>query len=423
MTETKSPKPPELREQKARAAQLRRRLVEISGAPPELLTGEKTAKEFVELAVELSGCGPAQAGAEPDWCGQAQAIRGAFDAKYRESQSAEAAYAEALAVIREQTGKRLPVAATDVDGEMPRRLLWLADKDTEYSGAVLSEGTVCLLAGEGGMSKTTLALQIALFTAARSVAPNAWAEKRRGWCAGLEGEPGPVLFAGYEDESAVCRWRLDRLIGTLEGDSAAAARAGLAKLHFLDMPGRPLYGPPPGYGYNHRPGPLEGWWDLREAALRLRPVLLVIDPALGSYVGEPNAPQAVREFLSALNALAAEFGGGVLLLAHSTKAARRSIDKFDPGHIGGSAAWHDGARGAMILARGEDGGRVLRVSKANYGPAYRSVLLDPISRTVGGAPLGFEAGGVWAAEAGSRASEAPLNGGAKAAASAREGRW
>ena len=169
------------------------------------------------------------------------------------------------------------------------------------------------------------------------------------------------------------------------------------------MTGHPLFGPLDGHSYNSRPVPLPGWWRLRHEALRrlVDPSLIVIDPALSAYVGDPIGIPPVREFLSALSGLAAETESGVLLLAHSTKAARRSADPFDPGHIGGSAAWYDGARGAMVLAREDSGDRVLRVCKANYGPDYVQALLDPVVDRITGAPVGFAPGGGWVDRSGS----------------------
>ena len=49
---------------------------------------------------------------------------------------------------------------------------------------------------------------------------------------------------------------------------------------------------------------------------------MVIDPALDAYTGDPNNLAAVREFVSALGAEAAARSCGVLLVAHSRKAAR-----------------------------------------------------------------------------------------------------
>ena len=88
-----------------------------------------------------------------------------------------------------------------------------------------------------------------------------------------------------------------------------------------------------------------GWWNLWSEARRIKPRLIVIDPALAAYVGEANAAAPVREFLTALATEAAQLNTGVLLLAHSNKAARSSKhqkpkpeDLLDPGQVGGTLA-------------------------------------------------------------------------------------
>ena len=65
----------------------------------------------------------------------------------------------------------------------------------------------------------------------------------------------------------------------------------------------------------------------------------------------------MREFLGALTREATARQCGVLLIAHSTKAARgaaRDADRnednvFNPGAVGGSAHWTDGVRGVLTL--------------------------------------------------------------------------
>ena len=187
-----------------------------------------------------------------------------------------------------------------------------------------------------------------------------------------------MLFASYEDPDTVCAWRLKRLAERLDAEDPPQQGLhvdALKNISVLDLSGRPLYGPPEGGTYSQRPVALSGWIDLKRAVKEAQPRLIIIDPAFGAYVSEANGPAPVREFLDALGGLAKESDAGVLLLAHSTKSARRSADPYDPGHIGGSGAWHDAARGAIVLARerSEDGksmGHQLRILKANYGPSF-----------------------------------------------------
>ena len=260
-------------------------------------------------------------------------------------------------------------AVPQIKEAMPEPLVWAAGK----GGALISEGTVCLLSGEGGVAKTTLSLQIALHLAYRKQLPgptkagspepydSTTAELAREECAGLTGVGGPVLFASYEDPDTVCAWRLKRLAERLDEGKQTVHADALKIISLLDLSGRPLYGPPKGGTYSQRPVALSGWIDLKRAVKEAQPRLIIIDPAFGAYVSEANGPAPVREFLDALGGMAREHGAGVLLLAHSTKAARRSADPYDPGHVGGSSAWHDAARGAMVLARmRSDDGEYLR---------------------------------------------------------------
>ena len=310
-------------------------------------------------------------------------------------------------LIQDRGGVRKKRFVPEIKDAMPEPLVWVAGKD----GAVISEGTVCLLSGEGGVAKTTLSLQIALHIAHRHRVPvssnghgreryeSEAADLALRECAGLTGVGGPVLFASYEDPDTVCAWRLKRLAERLDAEDPP--RQGLhvdalKNISVLDLSGRPLYGPPEGGTYSQRPVALSGWIDLKRAVKEAQPRLIIIDPALGAYVSEANGPAPVREFLDALGGMAKEHDAGVLLLAHSTKAARRSTDRYDPGHIGGSGAWHDGVRGAMVLARerSEDGqsmGHQLRILKANYGPSFIQADLEPRRANADGtgAILGF----------------------------------
>ena len=314
-------------------------------------------------------------------------------------------------LIQDRGGMRKKRYVPEIKEAMPDPLVWVAGKD----GAVISEGTVCLLSGEGGVAKTTLSLQIALHIAHRHLAPMPSNGKGHGReryeteaakealreCAGLTGVGGPVLFASYEDPDTVCAWRLKRLAERLDAEDIKNNRRALhvdalKNISLLDLSGRPLYGPPEGGTYSQRPVALSGWIDLKRAVKEAQPRLIIIDPALGAYVSEANGPAPVREFLDALGGIAKEYNAGVLLLAHSTKAARRSTDRYDPGHIGGSGAWHDGVRGAMVLARersegGHSMGHQLRILKANYGPSFIQADLEPRRANADetGAILGF----------------------------------
>ena len=289
---------------------------------------------------------------------------------------------------------------TDITGSLPRSLLSVAGRN----GAILTEGSVALFAGAGGVGKSALMVSLALGVARL-------ADGVRGAVVEgiLDGVGGPVILATYEDVPEVTAWRMRNLVGEVMGQEPEETRQeALGRIYVIDLLGRPLFGPlsAPGRSasYNAPPGPLVGWSDLWLAAARIRPGLIIIDPALSAFSGESNAAAPVREFLGALALRAKTLGSGVLLTAHSNKAARGGVqDPYDPGQVGGSAAWVDGARGVLAMTRPQpedgDGGVAaselqLAVAKSNYGPSLVTVGLSSI-RAAGGAIVGFRADGAW----------------------------
>lgn len=284
----------------------------------------------------------------------------------------------ALLVFRDAAGaagalRPMPVPVPEVTGDRPRRLLSLAGK----GGTLLSIGGVLLLAGEGGIAKSPLALHVALSMAAQRLPYG-------GLHGGLfTGSGGPALVATYEDAAPVVADRLRKLAEVADDGLDDA----LEHVHVLDLAGWPLYGPHEGGLYNARPAELAGWAVLDDAVRHVKPRLVVIDPALAAYAAEANHAAAVREFVTALTLMATREQCGVLLVAHSTKEARRTArshyDPFDPGHVAGSTHWTDAARGVLTLTYdqrrdADPGARVLAVSKANYGPARLAVMVDPL---------------------------------------------
>ena len=286
--------------------------------------------------------------------------------------------------------RELPAArsASEIDDPRPSPILSPAGKFC--TGAVLSEGEICLLAGEGGVGKSALAGEIAL-----AVAGNA---RDAGGLLAAHGG-GPVLWVTYEETPGELAARLKTRARTV-GVSAQ-------NVHVLDVRGGwPLFGPGAdgrsSAFYHARPEQLIGWEPMEAAVGGLEPRLIVIDPVLAAYVGEPNSAPPVREFLGALASLAREHSAGVLVLAHSTKAARSQRggtkpDPFEPGQVAGSAAWTDGVRGALSFAYGsdDDGNRLLSIVKANMGPARIQCDAKPMRAEESGWIIGFEAAGAW----------------------------
>ena len=312
--------------------------------------------------------------------------------------SVEELFGQASDLLRQRApveGARRAVPASAPVPALPEPLLQAHGQ----GGALLVPGEVCLLSGAGGVAKSTLAL-----TAALELAGGQFAAKI------FHGQPGPVLVATFEDSGDRVRWRLQRQAEVLEsgghwGKQSPEPRAALERVHVLPLRGRPVHGPRelPGArsgSYADRPVPLPGWWDLWRAVEETEARLIVLDPALGAFVGEANAAAAVREFLMLLAEEADLHGAGVLIVAHSRKAARsKDAAGDDAGHVAGSTHWVDGVRGVLTLHReGERGDRhhVLRVAKANYGPTELECRLTPITvgsvGAGGGMPVAFKAG-------------------------------
>ena len=275
-------------------------------------------------------------------------------------------------------------AATITD-PLPRPILRAAG----MSGAVLADGAVCLLSGAGGAAKSTLATTLALDMAygGQLVDPDRGGGMGTGFSGLFDVRPGPVMVGSYEDPAGVLSWRLKDLARARGAEDAVRNR-----VHVAHMVGMPLYGPTE--SYNARPEPLRGWAHLWAAADIIRPALVVIDPALDAYTGDPNNLAAVREFVSALGAEAAARSCGVLLVAHSRKAARgKDADPFDPGQVGGVGAWADAARGVLTLT-GQGDNRTLAIAKANWGKAFVLAQLAPVSNDAG-ALIGFDGPDGW----------------------------
>ena len=284
---------------------------------------------------------------------------------------------------------------------LPRSLL----RAKGLTGSVLDSGEVAVLSGMGGAGKSTLTLGLAMHIAALG------ADKRGAISGIFEAEGGTVLMVGYEDRTAVVGRRGLRLARHLDEGDHGQFHDSLKSVHVLEMR-NPMFGPDSHSPlYNARPSPLEGWEEVRNLARTIKLALIIIDPALCAYVGESNNPAAVSEFLLMLRDLARECGCGVILVTHSTKAARgngrRAANPTDPGQVAGSGSWTDRARCAMTLTTGPEGVPMLAVSKANYGPQKIWIPLTTILDE--GVPIGFDA----SAAAWTDIPEPEENGGAK----------
>ncbi len=276
-------------------------------------------------------------------------------------------------------------------------------------GAVLTEGNVCILSGQGGAAKTTLTTSIALsFAASTEMESGNMCPLRDGI---FRGTGGRVMVASFEDAANAMSFRLHGLaeIWHRQERDSRITQALKEKIWCGALP-EPLY---MGEG-NNLPEPTEAWDCLWEIANEFKPKLIIIDPIVGAYLGSGNDPPRVFAFIKALANEARKIDAGVLLVGHSNKAARQSAkyDPFDAGHIAGTGAWTDAARGVMILTKDQresnEGKNNLAISKANFGPAYIEMHISPIFEDDSGIPYGMERdNGGWT---GNTQAEAMTNG-------------
>jgi len=258
--------------------------------------------------------------------------------------------------------RSLAVSAADyADAPQPAPVLWRDDPETPPDStevdAVLSVGECAILSSAGGLGKSTFTLELAsaAVTAAELVADY-------GAACGLRVMPGPVLLVSFEDAPA-------RIAHRLAWMNSGAVPA----VHLVPDP-TPLWMAAVDRGGESHAGPQ--WEALWRTVRTIGACLLVIDPvsaALADVSTSETGP--VRAFLRALTREAAPTDGwpgcGVLLVAHDTKSARDAAARGDDpgaGIVAGSAAWYDGARGVLSLARDpRSDDRLLQCVKANYG--------------------------------------------------------
>jgi hypothetical protein len=243
------------------------------------------------------------------------------------------------------TAGRTPLCTATLEGLHMKPLFWLVPN-------MFPVGKLSLLAGDGGLGKSVISLDLA-------------ARVSRGQCAfGLEYVPPPagrVLLASCEDDYE------DTIIPRL-----LAAGADLGRIDRLDGVA----------GKDGKPQP----WSFAHAAalaehLALYPyALIIIDPA-SAFAGRAGIDgykdAEVRALLAPMSELAARFGVTILLIAHigkgeTIKAAQRIL---------GSVAWKNVVRSVWMAAeREEDGGkRMLLPAKANLAPEQKGVLYQLLS--------------------------------------------
>ena len=313
--------------------------------------------------------------------------------------AAMADYAEpgrAEEVLRDSYGAPppAPVSAKDAPTDPPARVLARDGEDGKAAaGPLLARGGVAVLAGRGGIGKSALTARMALGLA--SGQDGAWREIMDGL---LWGECCPAIMATWEDHPA---YTANRLRAMTSGIGVNA----LERVHLLDMTGHPVFGPGERQGgasglYNARPEPLPAWHTLWRAVETTKAKLLIIDPATAAFAGDSHRVESVREFIGALHLECARRDVAALLVAHSTKDAKKQgaalPDPFDPGVLAGSAAWVDALRCVLTLTDGfEPGERLFAIAKANHTKSPMVADVEFVEPEGGGSPVDVRRQGAW----------------------------
>ena len=244
--------------------------------------------------------------------------------------------------------------AADFDGRPVPLREWLVD-------GIIPHKNVTLLAGDGGLGKTILGLQLGTSLSSRTT-----------WL-GLKAMQGPTLYFGAEDEIDELHRRIDQIrreLGLSWGD--------LADFHIKSLAGEDaVLGAVDKGTQAIRPTKLCA---RLEARIReLGAIACILDTSADVFGGDEISRLQVRQFVGLLRGIALRNSTAVVLLSHPSQSGLSSGSGTS-----GSTHWHNAVRSRLYLTGGEktsDGEprdpdeRLMRFKKANYGPKRKPMRL------------------------------------------------
>lgn len=250
----------------------------------------------------------------------------------------------------------------------PLDLEALAEQDPERPKFIIADwlpvGYATLLAGHGGVGKSSIALTLAVCVAAGVP------------FFGLEVDRRRVLYLSCEDRKLVLHWRLRRICAHLGVDLSSLDEW----LKVLDLVGRPtvLWDRDPKTGNTYLPafGALE---DRIEAS---GSELVVVDGISDTFGGNENARGDVKRFVNTLVSAIDPESGAVLLVGHISKPSAANSATSEG--YSGSTGWHNAARARWYLypetERADEAERpaktgrlLLELQKSNLGRTDREM--------------------------------------------------
>ncbi len=217
----------------------------------------------------------------------------------------------------------------------------------------LPEGTVTLLAANGGVGKSNLSLQLGVALVHGQQFMDIATKASR------------VLVLSGEDEARTVHFRVANICQDMQVPMASLA--GRMTVYDLTQQDCVLW----------RDGhPTERMQWLADQAVRLKAEVVVIDNASDVFADNENDRTAVRGFMRALNLIAHVTRAAVLLLAHVDKASvRMGAGQDTNSTFSGSTAWNNSARSRWAMVR-EEQVVTIRHEKCNLGPLQEEIRVE-----------------------------------------------
>lgn len=221
---------------------------------------------------------------------------------------------------------------------------------------------VTILAGDGGVGKSLLALQIA---AAGAMSVDTLAPVGG---EGFEPLAGQTLYIGAEDEADEFHRRLADIV-----KAHGKTLSDLWLMRLVPLADRDALISIPDRAGNMQPTALMR--QIIELILEIQPKLLVLDTAADLFGGDEIKRGQARQFIAMLRSVAIKLDLAVVLLTHPSVSGMAS-----GAGTSGSTGWSNSVRSRLYLTRPKDDEadpdlRILKTMKSNYGKTGDEVRL------------------------------------------------